>query len=81
MPNFYEYNPEQAYLLPPSVREVLGEAHLCFFVHRAVEKLNLESFVGAYSEEGPVRGGWRIAFGRIWRCGIWRAGRGRIIGR
>lgn len=52
MPNFYEYNPEQAYLLPPSVREVLGEGHLCFFVHRAVEKLNLEGFVEAYSEEG-----------------------------
>jgi transposase len=51
MPHFYEYNPEQAYLLPPSVREVWREAHLCFFVHRAVEKLNLESFVEAYSEE------------------------------
>ena len=52
MPNFYEYNPEQAYLLPPSVREVLGEKHLCFFVDRTVEKLNLEAFVRAYSEEG-----------------------------
>lgn len=52
MANFYEYNPEQAYLLPPSVREVLGERHLCFFVHRAVEQLDLEGFVGAYSEEG-----------------------------
>jgi hypothetical protein len=31
MPNFYEYDPEQAYLLPPSVRGVLGEGHLCFF--------------------------------------------------
>jgi transposase len=52
MPNFYEYNPEQAYLLPPSVREVLGREHLCFFVHGVVEGLNLEEFVGAYSEEG-----------------------------
>ncbi len=24
MANFLEYNPEQAYLLPPTVREVLG---------------------------------------------------------
>ena len=39
MANFLEYNPEQAYLLPPTVREVLGEGHLCFFVHGAVEKL------------------------------------------
>jgi transposase len=52
MPNFYEYNPEQAYLLPPSVKDVLGEKHLCFFVHRAVEKLDLRQFEEAYSEEG-----------------------------
>lgn len=52
MPNFYEYNPEQAYLLPPSVKDVLGENHLCFFVHRAVEKLDLAEFAAAYGEEG-----------------------------
>jgi len=52
MPNFLEYNPEQAYLLPPSVRDVLGEEHLCFFLHRAVEKLDLGAFEKAYSEEG-----------------------------
>lgn len=52
MPNFYEYNPEQAYLLPPSVKDVLGENHLCFFVHRAVERLDLREFEAVYSEEG-----------------------------
>jgi transposase/IS5 family transposase len=52
MPNFYEYNPEQGYLLPPSVREVLGEEHLCFFIHRAVERLDLAEFERGYSEEG-----------------------------
>lgn len=52
MPNFYDYNPEQAYLLPPSVREVLGEEHLCFFVHRVVEKLDLREFEQGYSDEG-----------------------------
>jgi hypothetical protein len=52
MPNFFEYNPEQAYLLPPSVRDVLGEDHLCFFVHRAVEKLDLQEFAAGYSDEG-----------------------------
>ena len=52
MPNFYEYNPEQGYLLPPSVRDVLGEEHLCFFVHRAVEKLDLREFEQSYSDEG-----------------------------
>jgi transposase len=52
MPNFYDYSPEQGLLLPPNVREVLGEEHLCFFVHRVVEKLNLAKFIAAYSEEG-----------------------------
>jgi transposase/IS5 family transposase len=52
MPNFLEYNPEQAYLLPPSVREVLGEDHLCFFIHRAVERLDVSAFEQEYSEEG-----------------------------
>ena len=52
MPNFMEYNPEQAYLLPPSVRDVLGQEHLCFFVHRAVERLDLREFEQGYSEEG-----------------------------
>jgi transposase len=52
MGNFLEYNPEQAYLLPPTVREVLGEEHLCFFVHRAVERLDLREFEESYSDEG-----------------------------
>ena len=36
---FLPYNPEQAYLLPPNVREVLGEDHICFFVQQVVERL------------------------------------------
>ena len=49
---FLTYNPEQAYLLPPSVHEVLGEEHVCFFVHRAVERLDLGAFAQGYVEEG-----------------------------
>jgi transposase len=52
MANFLEYNPEHAYLLPPRVREVLGEGHLCFFVQGAVEKLDLRELEAAYSDEG-----------------------------
>jgi transposase len=52
MPNFYPYNPEQAYLLPPSVRDVLSENHLSFFVSRSVEQLDLSGFEQGYSEEG-----------------------------
>ena len=50
---FLPYHPDQAYLLPPSVKEVLGEDHLCFFVHRVVEQLDLWGFAQAYGEEGP----------------------------
>lgn len=52
MANFLAYNPEQAYLLPPTVRGVLGEGHLCFFVHSAVERLDLRELEAAYSDEG-----------------------------
>jgi hypothetical protein len=52
MANFLEYNPEQAYLLLPIEREVLGEGHLCFFVHGAVEKLDLRELEAGYGYEG-----------------------------
>jgi transposase len=52
MGKFLDYNPEQAYLLPPSVRDVLGEGHLCFFLRRMVAKLNLNSFRDEYGVEG-----------------------------
>jgi transposase len=49
---FLTYNPEQAYLLPPSVRDVLGETHVCFFLHQAVERMDLSWFEQSYVEEG-----------------------------
>jgi len=52
MTRFLAYNPDQAYLLPPNVKDVLGEDHLAFFIHRVVERLDLEKFTQAYSEEG-----------------------------
>ena len=52
MGKFLEYNPDQAYLLPPSVRDVLGSGHLCFFVRRVVAKLNLSAFRDDYGSEG-----------------------------
>ena len=52
MKRFRPYSPDQAYLLPPNTRDVLGEDHLVFFVHRAVERLDLSNFERAYSEEG-----------------------------
>ena len=52
MTRFLPYSPDQAYLLPPNVKDVLGENHLVFFVHRVVERLDLQEFERAYSEEG-----------------------------
>ena len=50
---FLPYSPDQAYLLPPSVKDLLGAEHLCFFLHRVVEQLDLSEFEQAYVEEGP----------------------------
>lgn len=49
---FLTYNPDQIELLPPSVHEVLGEDHLCFFLRRVVERLDLSAIEQVYSEEG-----------------------------
>jgi transposase len=41
---YITYNPEQVWLLPPSVREELGEQHLSVFIHEMVERLDLKAF-------------------------------------
>jgi transposase len=51
MSRFKGYSPEQAYLLPPSVRDELGSDHLCFFVRRVVEGLDLSRFEQPYGAE------------------------------
>ena len=52
MSRFKVYNPDQAYLLPPSVRDELGEKHLCFFVRGVIERLDMSIFELSYSAEG-----------------------------
>lgn len=52
MSRFRPYSPDQAYLLPPNARDVLGKDHLVFFVHEVVERLDLRNFENAYSDEG-----------------------------
>jgi len=49
---FLPYEPDQAWLLPPSVKDVLGSDHWCFFVHQVVERLDLRRFEEDYGEEG-----------------------------
>jgi transposase len=55
MSRFLAYNPEQGYLLPPSVKDELGKDHLCFFIREVVRRLDLSPFEQAYSEEGGAR--------------------------
>ena len=52
MSRFRQYNPDQAYLLPPSVRDELGSDHLCFFIRGVVDRLDMSVFVESYSAEG-----------------------------
>jgi transposase len=52
MSRFKVYSPDQAYLLPPSVRDELGEKHLCFFVRGVIERLDMRLFEQSYSPEG-----------------------------
>ena len=46
------YSPDQAYLLPPSVRDELGSDHLCFFIRGVIERLDMRVFEQSYSLEG-----------------------------
>jgi transposase len=52
MSRFKVYSPDQAFLLPPSVRDELGEKHLCFFVRGVIERLDVSVFEQSYSIEG-----------------------------
>jgi transposase len=49
---YVAYNPDQVWLLPPSIREELGEGHLAVFVHELVERLDLRQFEEESSEQG-----------------------------
>jgi transposase len=52
MARYVNYNADQAMLLPPSVRDELGESHLAVFVHEMVERLDLGKFEQEHSDAG-----------------------------
>lgn len=52
MSRFKMYSPDQAYLLPPSVRDELGSDHLCFFIREVIDRLDMSVFEQSYSAEG-----------------------------
>jgi len=53
--NFIACDREQAFLLPPDVREWLPESHLAWFVIDAVEEMDLAVFYTAYRADGHGR--------------------------
>lgn len=54
-PNFIRPDREQAFLLPPSIRDWLPEDHLAWFFIDSIEKMNLSSFTVRARQDG--RGG------------------------
>lgn len=50
---FRPYDPDQALLLPPSLREWLPEGHLSFFISDTVDELDLSALEKQYGTEGP----------------------------
>jgi transposase len=50
--NFIAVDREQAFLLPPDVREWLVEGHLAWFVLDAVAEVDLSGFYAAYRRDG-----------------------------
>jgi transposase len=53
--NFMACDREQAFLMPPSVREWLPEDHLAWFVLAAVDEMDLSAFLAAYRVDGHGR--------------------------
>lgn len=45
---YRDYDPDQLYLLPPSLREWLPDDHLCYFIGDLVDQLDLSSIYSSY---------------------------------
>ena len=69
MPNYFDYAPEQAELLPRHVRDELPKGHLCFLIHELVEGLDLRHFDEAYGEEGQKAYNPRLML-KVWLYGF-----------
>jgi transposase len=52
MAKFRPYTPDQAWLLPPSVKDVLGDSHLCFFIDHIIERVDTSEIEKVYGDEG-----------------------------
>jgi hypothetical protein len=50
--NFLDCDREQAFLMPPSLRDWLPEDHLAWFVIGAVRRFDLRAFCASYRADG-----------------------------
>ena len=82
--NFIECDREQAFLLPPSLREWLPEDHLAWFVIDAVKGMDLRAFYAAYRADGHGRAAYEpsmvvsgMSKWRSTRCTAHRSRQGR----
>ena len=53
--NFLDCDREQAFLMPPSLRDWLPQDHLAWFVIQTVGELDLQAFYSAYRADGHGR--------------------------
>lgn len=51
--SYLPYEPDQDFLLPPSIREWLPEGHLAYFISDTVDSLDLGAFHTRYEKGGP----------------------------
>jgi transposase len=51
--SYLPYQPDQDFLLPPSMQEWLPERHLAYFVSDTVDSLDLDAFHARYENGGP----------------------------
>ena len=64
--NFISCDREQAFLMPPSLRDWLPEDHLAWFVIETVRGLDLSAFYAAYRADGHGRAAYEPSMmGRI----------------
>ena len=53
--NFLDCDREQAFLMPPSLRDWIAEDHLVWTVLGSVEEMDLTAFYAAYRADGHGR--------------------------
>jgi transposase len=59
--NFIDCDREQAFLMPPSLRDWLAADHPAWFVIETVDRLDLEAFYAAYRADGHGRAAYEPA--------------------